>query len=144
MCRSGRAVFCTVTSDTQTGLDCWCRILSFRLSYQTLEPGCRSIRAGGKHKEKNILQIGTSTQTKKKKKLHVYHLIFWLISMCRYLRRGDCSVSSAWGPVSKGVWSSCWSWGCTSASWPWRLCGCAGPRTGPSGGTGCSWAFPLQ
>lgn len=56
MCRSRRAVFCTVTSDTQTGLDCWCRILSFRLSYQTLEPGCRSIRAG-----KNILQIGTST-----------------------------------------------------------------------------------
>lgn len=47
------AVCHTVTSDTQTGLDCWWRILSFRLSYQTLELGCRSIRAGEESPEKN-------------------------------------------------------------------------------------------
>lgn len=49
----------------------------------------------------------------------------------RYQRRGGCSVSSVWGPVCRGAWSSCWSLCCTSASLTSRPCDCGGPRTEP-------------
>lgn len=61
-----------------------------------------------------------------------------------HLRKGGCSAFSSSRPESKDAWSSCWSWGCTSASWTWHLCGCVDPRTAPWDDTGCSWASPLQ
>lgn len=122
----------TAISETQTGFDCWCRILSFKVSYQMSELGCRSIQAGGKIRNTTI-RIKPAPLCVTCSMLH----------SC-YLRKGGCTVSSAWRPVNKGVWSFYWSWGCIFASSSWRLSGCEGPRTAPLDGTGCSSASPLQ
>lgn len=53
------SVCVTMTCESQTGLSCWCLILSFRVSYHTLELGWRSIRAGNNGKKGTVFNKTT-------------------------------------------------------------------------------------
>lgn len=93
VCVCAGASDCTVTSDTQTGLDCWWRILSLRVSYQWWDPGCRSTRAtGGGTVDSEKDADGEKTQFGGKRLPRVWRV---LDAGVANRRRGGCSVSSA-------------------------------------------------
>lgn len=88
----------TVTSDTQTGLDCWWRILSFRVSYQWWEPGCRSTRAEGGEKEEHSPQWGGRRWREKKQFVGNY-----FVSGVLYVNAGTREEVAAVFPQFEGL-----------------------------------------